>query len=94
MELKLQVAVCNQIISTGDEMLIMILAADGTIKIWNTETGRQERTFEGHLTGISTIAWSPDSRWIASGGDDKVIRLWDVQTVTTLETFWPDVQID
>jgi COMPASS component SWD3 len=65
-------------------MLIVAVAADGMIKIWNTETGRQEQTFEGHLTGISTIAWSPDSRWVASGGDDKVIRLWDVQTVTTL----------
>jgi COMPASS component SWD3 len=60
-----------------------LTAGDGTIKIWSVETGRHERTFEGHLAGISTIAWSPDSRWIASGGDDKIIRLWDVQTVNT-----------
>jgi COMPASS component SWD3 len=35
---------------------------------------------EGHLAGISTISWSPDSRFIASGSDDKTIRLWDIAT--------------
>ncbi len=57
------------------------IAADGTIKIWNVQTGAHEHTFEGHLSGISILAWSPDSRWVASGGDDKLIRLWDVSTV-------------
>lgn len=37
-------------------------------------------TLEGHLAGISTIAWSPDSKVLASGSDDKLIRLWDVAT--------------
>jgi len=63
------------------EMKLSRTAADGTIKVWTFETGKHERTFEGHLGGISIIAWSPDSKWIASGADDKVIRLWNVQTV-------------
>lgn len=37
-------------------------------------------TLEGHLAGISTLAWSPDSRVLATGSDDKLIRLWDVST--------------
>ena len=36
-------------------------------------------TLWGHLAGISTIAWSPDAALLASGSDDKSIRLWDAR---------------
>lgn len=36
---------------------------------------------EAHLAGISTIAWGPDSETLASGSDDKSIRLWNTATV-------------
>lgn len=55
--------------------------ADAAVKVWDTLTGRLVYTFEGHLAGISTLAWSPDGQWIASGSDDKTIRLWNVNTV-------------
>lgn len=32
------------------------------------------------MAGINTIAWTPDSKVIASGSDDKIIRLWDIAT--------------
>ena len=57
-------------------------AADATIRIWDTATGKHLYSLEGHLAGISTIAWSPDSKSLASGSDDKSIRLWDVSTVS------------
>lgn len=56
-------------------------AADCTIKIWDAATGSLLHTLEGHLGGISTITWNPDSTVLASGSDDKSIRLWDIKTV-------------
>nr|POE78059.1 wd repeat-containing protein 5 [Quercus suber] len=61
-------------------------AADCTIRIWDAYTGQLSHTLEGHLAGISTIAWSPDSKILASGSDDKIIRLWDISTGKCLPT--------
>jgi COMPASS component SWD3 len=32
------------------------------------------------LAGISTVAWSPDNETVATGSDDKTIRLWNALT--------------
>jgi COMPASS component SWD3 len=58
--------------------------ADSDLKVWDTATGRLIHTFEGHLAGISTLAWTPDGQWIATGSDDKTIRFWNVKTVRNL----------
>ncbi|KAI9702650.1 MAG: WD domain protein [Bogoriella megaspora] len=63
-----------------DGQMIASASADGTVRIWNSQTGKHQQTLEGHLAGISAISWSPDSKLIASGSDDKTIRLWIVAT--------------
>jgi WD40 repeat protein len=35
---------------------------------------------EGHDHGITSIAFSPDGKQIASGSEDKTIQLWNVET--------------
>ena len=52
-------------------------SADGTIKLWDAETGSHMDTLVGHMAGVSCLAWSPDSNTLASGSDDKAIRFWD-----------------
>ncbi len=57
-------------------------SADGTIVIWTEETMQQQLT--GHIGAVTTIAFSPDGQLLASGGEDRQIRLWDVKTGTCL----------
>lgn len=57
------------------------LAADKMIKIWSVFTGQIVRTLLGHTEGLSDIAWSGDSKYLASASDDKTIRIWDVDHV-------------
>jgi COMPASS component SWD3 len=50
-------------------------------KVWNLETGQQK--FElglNHTTDINWVAISPDGRYLVSGGADKTIMVWDVNT--------------
>ena len=36
--------------------------------------------FEGHSGGASSVVFSPDGLRMASGSDDRTVRVWDVET--------------
>jgi len=50
------------------------------IELWDVNTGERTQILKGHTDIIHSIAFSPDSRILASGSIDKTIRLWDVNT--------------
>jgi WD40 repeat protein len=42
---------------------------------------RQKRfSLKGHANGFTSMAFSPDGKTLASGSQDKTIKLWDVAT--------------
>ncbi len=41
----------------------------------------------GHLDKVNSVAFSPDGRLLASGGDDQEVKLWEVNTGTELRAF-------
>ena len=53
---------------------------DGTVRLWNPETGEPIGRLSGHHGSVYAVAFSPDSKTLASGGDDSTLRLWNVAT--------------
>jgi len=42
-------------------------------------TQKEIVNLQGHSLGVTSIAFSPDSEHLASGSEDKTIKLWSVE---------------
>jgi len=50
---------------------------DGTLRLWDLNTGVTTRNFYGHTKDVLSVAFSADNRQIVSGSRDKSINLWN-----------------
>ncbi|TMQ21146.1 MAG: hypothetical protein E6J90_14735 [Deltaproteobacteria bacterium] len=64
-----------------DGALVAFGHNDGTVSLWSSATGTQVKTLvRANVMAATKVVFSPDGRWIASGGDDRRV------TVTRLDT--------
>jgi WD40 repeat protein len=54
-----------------------LASANETVQVWDAVSGHPLLIYQGHKGQIWTIAWSPDGKRIASGGDDTTVQVWD-----------------
>jgi WD40 repeat protein len=52
--------------------------ADGSIRLWDAETGACEATLHGHRSAASALRFGPSGAVLASGSKDCDVILWDV----------------
>jgi WD40 repeat protein len=57
------------------------------VSVCDAATGQELRTLEGHTSSVHGLAFSRDGRYLATGGSDRTLRLWDPETGEGLRTF-------
>ena len=78
----------NSVAFTPDQQRIISGSQDRTIRIWDTQTGRELQCLRGFEGPVDGVAVSPDGRTIASGEGwtadngslNCAVRLWDTET--------------
>jgi WD40 repeat protein len=51
----------------------------GWVTVWNTDISEARYTLRAHTGRVLALAWSGDGRWLATAGDDGLVKVWDAE---------------
>ncbi|NDJ75075.1 MAG: WD40 repeat domain-containing protein [Chloroflexi bacterium] len=63
---------------SADGAMLITASSDGTVRLWDTESGAELATLDGHGSSVWSMALSPDGSTLATGGWDNSARLWSL----------------
>ena len=61
-----------------DGSRLAAVTGEGVLIVWNLTSGVEEMAFQAHTLAASCIAFSPDGRYLATGGLDGEVWVWQI----------------
>lgn len=61
---------------TPDGKRLAVATGEGPIIVFDGQNGVERTRFRGHALGTLSISWTSDGKTLASGGQEKFVRLW------------------
>ncbi|MCA9118172.1 MAG: hypothetical protein KDA79_24035, partial [Planctomycetaceae bacterium] len=62
-------------------------SSDGSVRLWDVESGKELRRFEGKSGGVFDVVPGPGEQWFLSSGSDGTLHVWDMETGRQLHRF-------
>jgi WD40 repeat protein len=61
-----------------DGLWLAAAAVGGPVTVYAVESGERKALLPGHHQGTLTLSWRADSQLLATGGQDGMVRVWDL----------------
>ncbi len=77
-------------ISRRENIRMAVIAsgsADTSVIIWNLRSGNRYRTFDESTDAVYAVQFSPDGEFVAAGGRDGKLRIWNLRKRTLTHEF-------
>jgi len=71
---------------SSDGKTVVSGGADGTIRLWNVLTGKEQLCIRGHEDGVLDVDIPGSGARIFSSSNDRAVRIWDARTGEPLGT--------
>ncbi len=65
-------------VAFGPGNLLVSTSYNGKVRLWNVESGRCLRTFQGYSNVVSALAFSPNGKLLVHGDDNGMLKLWEL----------------
>lgn len=71
---------------TSDNQRVISTLFDGTVKVWDLESGKLLHTLSNHTKNLTALAVTPDGQKVVASYWDRTIKIWDVKSGKLLHT--------
>ena len=84
----------NSIDMNQEMSKIISCSRDGTIKVWDVESGQMLQSINAHPDGVSDVEFNKSGNTIVSCGSDSSINLWDADSYQLIKNIKTNFRVN
>ena len=60
---------------------------DTRVRVWDVRKKGCIYSYKGHTGKVNALLFSPDGKWLSSGGDDGSVKIWELSSGRLIQDF-------